>query len=229
MDRVIFLFFFTLIYILLDFYFFQIFKRYITNKWFKILNYIYWSISSITFLNFVFNIIDINLGYFIKTLIFNIVIGNFISKVVALPFLLIDDLRRFSKRLFFRKSISKENTIPRSKFLSISASLAYGIPITSLTYGIISNNVCWFTSSGRWCSPCLITARVWAAFRDRLRGDGVLGTVFPQKESVKCQVSSVTWANNVAYATRHWRIRQRCFHVFGFALPAPRFWPDQYH
>ena len=54
---------------------------------------------------------------------------------------LIDDLRRFSKRLFSRKSISKENTIPRSKFLSISASLAYGIPITSLTYGIISNNV----------------------------------------------------------------------------------------
>ena len=141
MDRVIFLFFFTLISILLDFYFFQIFKKYITNKWFKILNYIYWSISSITFLNFVFNIIDINLGYFIKTLIFNIVIGNFISKVVALPFLLIDDLRRFSKRLFSRKSISKENTIPRSKFLSISASLAYGIPITSLTYGIISNNV----------------------------------------------------------------------------------------
>ena len=141
MDRVIFLFFFTLISILLDFYFFQIFKKYITNKWFKILNYIYWSISSITFLNFVFNILDINLGYFIKTLIFNIVIGNFISKVVALPFLLIDDLRRFSKRLFSRKSISKENTIPRSKFLSISASLAYGIPITSLTYGIISNNV----------------------------------------------------------------------------------------
>ena len=91
------------------------------------------------FLN-VFNIIDINLGYFIKTLIFNIVIGNFISKVVALPFLLIDDLRDFL-RLFSRKSISKENTIPRSKFLSISASLAYGIPITSLTYGIISNNV----------------------------------------------------------------------------------------
>ena len=141
MDRLIFLFFFTLISILLDFYFFQIFKKYITNKWFKILNYIYWSISSITFLNFVFNILDINLGYFIKTLIFNIVIGNFISKVVALPFLLIDDLRRFSKRLFSRKSISKENTIPRSKFLSISASLAYGIPITSLTYGIISNNV----------------------------------------------------------------------------------------
>ena len=141
MDRVIFLFFFTLISILLDFYFFQIFKRYITNKWIKILNYIYWSISSITFLNFVFNIIDINLGYFIKTLIFNIVIGNFISKVVALPFLLVDDLRRFSKGLFSRKSISKENTIPRSKFLSISASLAYGIPITSLTYGIISNNV----------------------------------------------------------------------------------------
>ena len=50
-------------------------------------------------------------------------------------------MRRFSKRLFSRKSISKENTIPRSKFLSISASLAYGIPITSLTYGIISNNV----------------------------------------------------------------------------------------
>ena len=33
------------------------------------------------------------------------------------------------------------NKISRSKFLSITASLAYGLPITSLTYGILSNNV----------------------------------------------------------------------------------------
>ncbi|MFL2996424.1 MAG: metallophosphoesterase [Cytophagales bacterium] len=69
------------------------------------------------------------------------IIGNFISKLVALPFLLFDDLRRLIIYLFTKKESSSNNKISRSKFLSISASLAYGLPITSLSYGILSNNV----------------------------------------------------------------------------------------
>ena len=141
MDRAAFLFFFTLISILLDVYFYQIFKKYKLKKWFLPTSYIYWSITSVTFLNFLFYVFDIDLGYFFKTLFFNLVIGNFISKVVALPFILIDDFRRFFYWIYPKKMKNQNNLIPRSKFLSISASLAYGLPLTSLAYGIISNNV----------------------------------------------------------------------------------------
>ncbi len=55
--------------------------------------------------------------------------------------MLIDDLRRLIIYIFRKKTLKSSNKISRSKFLSISASLAYGIPITSLTYGILSNNV----------------------------------------------------------------------------------------
>jgi len=141
MDRAVFLFFFTLISILLDIYFYQIFKKYKLKKWFLPTYYIYWSVTSVTLLNFLFYVFDIELGYFFKTLFFNLVIGNFISKVVALPIILIDDIRRFFIKIYSSNKKKQNNVIPRSKFLSISASLAYGLPLTSLTYGIISNNV----------------------------------------------------------------------------------------
>jgi len=141
MDRAVFLFFFTLISIILDIYFYQIFKKYKLKKWFLPTSYIYWSVTFVTILNFLFYVFDIELGYFFKTLFFNLVIGNFISKVVALPFILIDDIRRLFFKIYLNKKKKQNNAIPRSKFLSISASLAYGLPLTSLTYGIISNNV----------------------------------------------------------------------------------------
>ena len=141
MDRAVFLFFFTLISIILDIYFYQIFKKYKLKKWFLPTSYIYWSVTSVTILNFLFYVFDMELGYFFKTLFFNLVIGNFISKVVALPFILIDDIRRLFFKIYLNKKKKQNNAIPRSKFLSISASLAYGLPLTSLTYGIISNNV----------------------------------------------------------------------------------------
>ena len=80
-------------------------------------------------------------GWRLIKIIFSVIIGNFISKLVSLPFLLIDDIRRFIIYLFKKKELSSDNKISRSKFLSISASLAYGLPITSLSYGILSNNV----------------------------------------------------------------------------------------
>ena len=137
MDRAVFLFFFTLISILLDIYFYQIFKKYKLKKWFLPTYYIYWSVTSVTLLNFLFYVFDIELGYFFKTLFFNLVIGNFISKVVALPIILIDDIRRFFIKIYSSNKKKQNNVIPRSKFLSISASLAYGLPLTSLTLSLI--------------------------------------------------------------------------------------------
>ncbi len=143
MERILFLFFFTIISVLLDLYFFQIIKKYRKINWAKPLFFIYWSFTAITVFNFLYYFIDIdyNLGFSTKTFIFSVIIGNFISKLVSLPFLLIDDIRRFIIYLFRKKESSSDNKISRSKFLSISASLAYGLPITSLSYGILSNNV----------------------------------------------------------------------------------------
>jgi len=143
MERILFLFFFTIISVLLDLYFFQIIKKYRKINWAKPLFFIYWSFTVVTVFNFLYYVIDIdyNLGVSIKTIIFSVIIGNFISKLASLPFLLIDDIRRFIIYLFRKKESSSDNKISRSKFLSISASLAYGLPITSLSYGILSNNV----------------------------------------------------------------------------------------
>ena len=143
MERILFLLFFTIISVLLDLYFFQIIKTYRKINWAKPLFFIYWSFTAVTVFNFLYYVIDINynLGFSTKTIIFSVIIGNFISKLVSLPFLLIDDIRRFIIYLFKKKESSSDNKISRSKFLSISASLAYGLPITSLSYGILSNNV----------------------------------------------------------------------------------------
>ena len=143
MERILFLFFFTIISVLLDLYFFQIIKTYRKINWAKPLFFIYWSFTAITVFNFLYYVIDIDydIGVSIKSIIFSVIIGNFISKLVSLPFLLIDDIRRFIIYLFRKKESSSDNKISRSKFLSISASLAYGLPITSLSYGILSNNV----------------------------------------------------------------------------------------
>ncbi len=141
MERITFLFFFTLISIFFDIYFYQIVKKYNKNKWIKFLIPIYWSFTIITITNFFLYAFQFELGYYYKTITFNIIIGNFISKVLSLPFILIDDLRRLIIYIFRKKSSKSSKKISRSKFLSISASLAYGLPITSLTYGILSNNV----------------------------------------------------------------------------------------
>ena len=141
MERITFLFFFTLISIFFDIYFYQIVKKYNKIKWIKFLIPIYWSFTIITITNFFLYTFQFELGYYYKTITFNIIIGNFISKVLSLPFILIDDLRRLIIYIFRKKSSKSSNKISRSKFLSISASLAYGLPITSLTYGILSNNV----------------------------------------------------------------------------------------
>ena len=142
MERILFLFFFTLISVLLDVYFSKVISKYSFFKKHITIKILYWSFTVITVINLIFYSLSINLDYYSKTILFNLVLGNFISKLVALPFLLIDDLRRILIYFFRNKSKKvNEGGIPRSKFLSLSASLAYGLPITTLTYGIISNNV----------------------------------------------------------------------------------------
>ena len=144
MDVILFLLFFTFLSVLLDVYFFQILKNVIklNTHFSKYILFFYWFFTFITVANFLLFAFDISIGYYPRTILFNIIIGNFFCKLISLPFILVDDLRRLIC-YFFKSENNKDSSskISRSKFLSISASIAYGFPIASLTYGIISSNV----------------------------------------------------------------------------------------
>lgn len=144
MDVILFLLFFTFLSVLLDVYFFQILKNVIklNTHFSKYILFFYWFFTFITIANFLLFAFDISIGYYPRTIVFNIIIGNFFCKLISLPFILVDDLRRLI--CYFLKSENNKDSgskISRSKFLSISASIAYGFPVASLTYGIISSNV----------------------------------------------------------------------------------------
>jgi predicted MPP superfamily phosphohydrolase len=144
MDVVLFLLFFTFLSVLLDVYFFQILKNVIklNTHFSKYILFFYWFFTFITIANFLLFAFDISIGYYPRTIVFNIIIGNFFCKLISLPFILVDDLRRLIC-YFFKSENNKDSSskISRSKFLSISASIAYGFPVASLAYGIISSNV----------------------------------------------------------------------------------------
>ena len=144
MDVVLFLLFFTFLSVLLDVYFFQILQNVIklNTHFSKYILFFYWFFTFITIANFLLFAFDISIGYYPRTIVFNIIIGNFFCKLISLPFILVDDLRRLIC-YFFKSENNKDSSskISRSKFLSISASIAYGFPVASLTYGIISSNV----------------------------------------------------------------------------------------
>ena len=144
MDVILFLLFFTFLSVLLDVYFFQILKNVIklNTHFSKYILFFYWFFTFVTIANFLLFAFDISIGYYPRTIVFNIIIGNFLCKLFSLPFILVDDLRRLI--CYFLKSENNKDSgskISRSKFLSISASIAYGFPVASLMYGIISSNV----------------------------------------------------------------------------------------
>jgi predicted MPP superfamily phosphohydrolase len=104
----------------------------------------YWSIS-IVFITGIFLSIFLKLGLGFRAAI---MLGFFllaIGKVLFLPFILIDDLRRLV--LWFNKKSKKQTSkphqpspydIPRSEFLMKAGLLAGSIPLAGLTYGTIS-------------------------------------------------------------------------------------------
>jgi predicted MPP superfamily phosphohydrolase len=104
----------------------------------------YWSIS-IVFITGIFLSIFLKLGLGFRAAI---MLGFFllaIGKVLFLPFILIDDLRRLV--LWLNKKSKKQTSkphqpgpydIPRSEFLMKAGLLAGAIPLAGLTYGTIS-------------------------------------------------------------------------------------------
>ena len=136
--------------VLLDFYCYKaiisVFKKWTDNtkKWFR---NIWWTISIVLIIG-VFCAIYLNIFLSLRAIILVafFLIGT--CKLVLLPFLLIDDLRRLTIKIF--PSLKKKETTPlgkdsiagepisRSSFLVKAGLITGAVPLSSLSWGIVS-------------------------------------------------------------------------------------------
>ncbi|UKJ07382.1 metallophosphoesterase [Solitalea lacus] len=153
--RIIFLVVFNLLLFCADLYVFQAFKAIHKNqsperrKWY---NRIYWFIS-IAFLLMAACSVFFSVARWFRTLsLVGFMLINF-SKLFALPFILIDDIRRGSWWLYAKIRYPKqhfpeikheepllasnEHKISRSEFLSKAGIIAAAIPFSTMTFGIV--------------------------------------------------------------------------------------------
>ncbi len=131
---------FILIFLGIEVYVYFGLKSYWKNKtstFRKVIKSIYFTILILT----LFSTISIfffreNAGKILTSVVVGIFIINLLTKLVALPFVLIDDVRRLI--LFFTRSKEKkEDGISRSEFLQKAGLIAAGIPLTALSTGVV--------------------------------------------------------------------------------------------
>ena len=140
-------FFFTAIALLMDTYIFQAIKtvsQSASPKTKTIIYTVYWTVSAlaiISFLLFVFTD-QAFLGKKFRTYLFAIAIGLFLSKIIIIAFLFVDDIRRLIQWLAGRLSkpytaadAAGGDAITRSTFLSWLGLAAGGTLFSSLVYG----------------------------------------------------------------------------------------------
>lgn len=140
-------FFFTAIALLMDTYIFQAIKtvsQSASPKTKTIIYTVYWTVSAlaiISFLLFVFTD-QAFLGKKFRTYLFAIAIGLFLSKIIIIAFLFVDDIRRLIQWLAGRLSkpytaadAAGGDAITRSTFLTWLGLAAGGALFSSLVYG----------------------------------------------------------------------------------------------
>ncbi|WP_316832510.1 metallophosphoesterase [Pedobacter aquatilis] len=128
-----------------DFYFFNailaVFKWKARTR--KIFAFVYWSYSILLIIG-VFAGIYLNLFLTLRAVILVAFFLTVACKLAMLPFLVLDDLRRLYIKLFKQKKeiknepISEAAPISRSEFLVKAGLVAAAVPLTSLSWGIIS-------------------------------------------------------------------------------------------
>ena len=146
-DRVELLVIITLVLLVLDMYIYRAIMS--VRPRLKALHfpYIWWSYSLLL-------IVGVFIGIFkdIKFMLRTVILVTFfltnITKLFVVPFVLVDDLRRgivwLKRKIQLRNKSAVVNTspkelaIPRSEFLIKAGTLVAGIPLASMTYGIIS-------------------------------------------------------------------------------------------
>ncbi|WP_316795864.1 metallophosphoesterase [Pedobacter agri] len=109
----------------------------------KIFGILYWTFSVLLIVG-IFAGIYLNLFLTLRAIILVAFFLTVACKMAMLPFLVIDDLRRLFIRLFKKKEVVKDQPISeaepisRSEFLVKAGLVAAAVPLTSLSWGIIS-------------------------------------------------------------------------------------------
>lgn len=109
----------------------------------KIFSFLYWSYSILLIIG-VFAGIYLNLFLTLRAIILVAFFLTVACKMAMLPFLVVDDLRRLFIKIFRKKEpvkaqqITEKEPISRSEFLVKAGLVAAAVPLTSLSWGIIS-------------------------------------------------------------------------------------------
>lgn len=153
-SRILSLLFVIGVLLLLDYYIFQAVKTsfdFESEKKKRWLMRGYWFIAAITIAGLFLGIF-LSIGRVLRTVLFVWFFVHYFSKAFALPFLLIDDLRRLtiwlSRKLGLKRNkveeleiVEVKEGISRSEFISKTGLVMAGLPFVTMNYGMISNNV----------------------------------------------------------------------------------------
>ncbi len=140
--------------LLLDYYIFQAVKTsfdFESEKKKRWLMRGYWFVVAITIAGLFLGIF-LSIGRVLRTVLFVWFFVHYFSKIFALPFLLIDDLRRLAIWLIRKLGLKRNKVdeleivevkegISRSEFISKTGLVMAGLPFVTMNYGMISNNV----------------------------------------------------------------------------------------
>ncbi len=132
--------FIIIFYITLEVYLFYGVKSLLNSKKTRFIKglkglYIGWTLLALISVALIFIFAGTVSGFWVNMTV-GIMMINLITKLVLLPFILIDDIRRLG--LFTRKKIVKsEGGISRSSFLQKAGLITASVPLTALTTGIV--------------------------------------------------------------------------------------------
>ena len=112
---------------------------------------VYWLVVALT-ISGVFLGIYFSISRGLRTALFVWFFIHYFSKLFAVPFFLIDDIKRLTTWLYLKTKKEQKkiedlienknnNTISRSEFLSKTGMVMAGLPFVALNFGILSNNV----------------------------------------------------------------------------------------
>ncbi len=149
MNRMLFVFVFSVVFLLIDYYAFQAIKTLIAGQsagFQKVIKIIYFSISYLVILAIlVYNFGNPDgIAKHARTALMSFVFINVLAKVVLGLFVFIDDIQRFIRWVGIKLSnseVSNNDTnegISRSKFLATTGLVLAAAPVVSLSWGIIS-------------------------------------------------------------------------------------------
>ena len=151
MQRLIFLSFFALIFIAIDYYVFQgvkLLTNGLNSNTRKVIHYAYWSITILSFAGyFTYHLVNPDLvGSKTRTFIMVGIFMNYFSKIFAVFFLFVDDIIRLGQWIYEQfapksKELATETSqqgITRSQFLAKTGLIVSAVPFTGMAYGIIS-------------------------------------------------------------------------------------------